>query len=156
MGSGRISVAFPPAPVMFFVIPDNPRDRFNGMRPRRGHVVLHSRSAPGRLLLGFPWARHRLSSILRPRSASRACETTRQSSPFTLAAAFCCIYQWIPPVLQWLCMGSGRNSVAFSPPRSCFPWSRMILGTDSTGCVPAAGMFSIILGQFRAGFSEIP
>ena len=48
------------------------------------------------------------AAVLRPRSASGACETGSRTSPFVLAAVFCCNYQRFPCVFDWSCTVPGR------------------------------------------------
>ena len=76
-----------------------------------GTDFLGSRTASAMFVMILGHLRDRFSeeflescaAVLRPRSASGACETGPRTSPFVLAAAFCCNYQRFPCIFEWTC-----------------------------------------------------
>ena len=80
---------------------------FLGFRTGPAMFFCDSGSLPRPISLRIPGIRRSCSPILRPRSASGACGTGPQTSPFVLAAAFCCNYQRFRRVFEWPCTAPG-------------------------------------------------
>ena len=154
MASGRSSVEFLPAPVMFFVIPGGFRDRIHGIPRRPGGVFMVSGSLPGRISLWISWIRHRRSSTLRLRSASW--NAKRHVRPHLLrlrqrfaaitndSHVFCSGSAWLPAGIR----------CDFASPRSCFLWFPVTSGTDFMGFSSCPVMFFMVAGDSRGGTSQ--